>query len=330
MDRYREYVAKAVQGARVADARQALAELEPLYAKLGPDEGATSSSQPADEESRLMISCKVKGATYTLDGGAPKPMPLYEKVKPGTHKVRVMAEGYYDEDRDVPTEKGAGSIGFDIQLRPKAAKLAVNTDDGADVLVNGRSVGVTPLAEPIALPAGSHFVAVTLNGTRGYAEELALKRGEKRTLDVELDTTPQRISSYVILGLAGAALVAGGVFTGVAVSAQGSAQDIESAQAQGNIEASELDRHNSLIDRRDSFRLGAGIGFGSGVLLGLTGLLLYAFDEPSVQAPPRRAPADEEKKGEEPEQEPPSTRLDIGAVPVWVPGGAMGVVSARF
>jgi tetratricopeptide (TPR) repeat protein len=230
MDHYREYVAKAVEGARVADARQAIGELEPLYAKLGPDEGKAPAGDETQADPRLMIQCKIKGAKYTLDGGPLKPMPLFEKVKPGTHKVRVTADGYYDEERDVPTEQGAGSIGFDIQLRPKPAKVIVNADEGAEVLVNGRSIGEVPLPEPIALPAGAHFLAVTLNGTKGYSEELALKRGDKRTLDIELATTPQRISSFVILGLAGAGLVAGGVFTGVAVSAEGSAKDINTAR----------------------------------------------------------------------------------------------------
>jgi tetratricopeptide (TPR) repeat protein len=329
MDHYRDYVAKAVEGARVADARQAIGELEPLYAKLGPDEGTAPSGDETQADPRLMIQCKVKGAKYTLDGGPLKPMPLFEKVKPGTHKVRVMAAGYYDEERDVPTEKGAGSIGFDIQLRPKAAKVVVNTDDGADVLVNGRSVGETPLTEPVALPAGAHFLAISLNGTKGYSEELALKRGEKRTLDIELATTPQRTSSYVMMGLAGASLVAGGVFAGVAASAEGSAKDINTTLETTNIERSELERYNGLLDRRDAFRVAAGVGLGSGVLLGITGLLLYAFDEPSIEAP-RRAPAEEEKQGEGQEEAPAGTSLELGALPVWIPGGAMGVVTARF
>jgi hypothetical protein len=251
-------------------------------------------------------------------------------VKPGTHKVRVLADGYYDEDRDVPTDKGAGTVGFDIQLKPKPARVTLNAEDGAEVLVNGRSVGATPLSEPLALPAGSHFVAVTLNGTHGYSEELALKRGETRSLDVALDTTGQRISSYVILSLGGAGLVAGGVFTGIAMGAQSSAQDIRGASEQGNIEGTELDRYNSLVHRRDNFRLAAGIGFGSGVLLGLTGLLLYAFDEPTITAPPPRAPAEGQPKGEEPEEAPTGTTLDISALPVWIPGGGMGVFTARF
>ena len=328
VEKYRDYVAKVGTAGRAADARQALAELEPLLAKLGVDVSAPPPAPvEAKPEARLMISTGVKIARISLDGGELQDMPLITEVKPIAHKIRIVADGYFDEEREIPTTEG-GVVGLDIPLREKPARIVLSVADGAEVMVDGRSVGETPLAAPLDLKAGSHFIAVSVNGTKGYGEELRLKRGEKRELPVDLATTPQRYCSYAILGLGGAAVVAGAIFTGLAFSAQNSAIDISTARAAGPIAGTDLEAYNSDLDRRDAMRTVAAVGFGAGLLLGVTGLLLYGFDQPNVAAPPMRAEGQDEQAPQE--SKPTAPSVDVAALPVWMPGGAMGLVTVRY
>jgi hypothetical protein len=74
--------------------------------------------------------------------------------------------------------------------------------------------------------------------------------------------------------------------------------------------------------------VGAFVGFGAGVLLGVTGALLFAVDQPAF-ATPRRSLAPEGETPSEDQGEP-TTNVEFGAVPVWVPGGAMGYATLKF
>ncbi len=57
---------------------------------------------------------------------------------------------------------------------------------GATVNVDGTQVGVSPIAEPVALMPGEHDLSVMLAGYAPHAERVSIAAGERRALDVAL------------------------------------------------------------------------------------------------------------------------------------------------
>ncbi|MBW2454970.1 MAG: hypothetical protein JRI68_10680 [Deltaproteobacteria bacterium] len=96
-----------------------------------------------------------------------------------------------------------------------------------------------------------------------------------------------------------------------------------------SIQPEELVEYNRLIESRDRLRNVAGITFGAGVLFGVTGFLLYAFDQPTIQAPGLRKETKDEEQTET-DSEPDGGAMEVGAAPVYVPGGAVVLVQGTF
>jgi hypothetical protein len=329
IEKYREYLERVGSGGRAADARQALAELEPMFAKLTPEQAAAPLPGAEQDIARVIVSTNIREANFSFDGGKPEvDKTFFKDVKPGTtHRIKVSAAGYFDQEIEVEAREKGETVPYAVTLQPKPARLNVQADDGAEVAVNGRVVGETPLPVPIELRAGSHYVTVALNGHDAHAEELQLERGEKRDLQVDLPTTPQRYAAYVMITTGVAAAAGGAVFTGLAFSSQSKAQDIYDKKETQNITSDELLEYNDLVTERDELRRVAGILYGAGALVGGIGLLLYLFDEPSLDAPASRLSGDEQPEEEGGEAGP---SADIAVAAAWVPGGAAGVVTGRF
>src|SRR6185369_8873952 len=93
IEHYHAYLGKVSIGKPRGIAVEALAELEPLAAKLSPEgAGAVGTLSTSRARTRVMISSAAPGAQVSLDGAAPQPSPLIADVKLGNHTVRVEAE----------------------------------------------------------------------------------------------------------------------------------------------------------------------------------------------------------------------------------------------
>jgi hypothetical protein len=81
------------------------------------------------------------------------------------------------------------------ELRGKVAALHVRCDvAGADVSVDGRSHGQTPLARPILLAAGPHQVIVEKAGLPLYAQKVTAAEGATLPLEVRLARATTAVS----------------------------------------------------------------------------------------------------------------------------------------
>jgi hypothetical protein len=322
---YREYVAKVEQGGRRGDAVQALAELDPLYEKLGGDAGAAPAPPPDRKPAtRISVSAQAKDATVLLDGHAVE-AGIFHDVKPGKHTVRVTAPGYFPEEREVPTAEG-GIVAVDVPMREQPGLLTVTALEGADIAIDGRSAATTPLSRPIELTPGSHFVAVTKRGYRAFAQDIDLGRGEAKTLPVRLDVTGQRVASYALLGLAAAGIAAGGALTGVAIYVQSQAQALDTHRTtKGGLSTDDLARYQSDVGTRNDLRTAAGVAFAGGAAVGLTAVFLAVFDQPVVSATARR---DDRSKPAAPA--PRERPMEVSAAPLVGPGLYGAAVGARF
>jgi hypothetical protein len=320
---YRRYIDKAPDGNRRGEAGAALAELEPLAERLGISTASSeAAAAPARRPARLMVGASVKTAVATIDGGPTLALPNSAEVAPGKHVVRGRADGYYDEEREVEAVVGE-SIVVDLPMRERPARLDVRTDDGAQIFVDGRLMGVTPLPRPLEIPPGRRFVAVTKTGRSSFSAEVDLVRARSTRVDAPLATTAQRRVAYVLIGTGAAGVVAGGVLAIFAAREQSVAQDIDERAAAGNIEEADRREHAAALAARGDFQRAAAGAFAGGAVVGVTGLLLYMFDASTPNAPPRpRDNAPAAPSGSEPET--PSIFLSSG------PGSFGGSLSGRF
>jgi hypothetical protein len=322
VEHYRAYIAKVSSGKYRVIAVDELAELEGVASKSGIALTQPVQAPAEKPRTRVMVSATVEGARVSLDDGPLKPSPLIADVKPGNHHVRVEADGYFEGRHPLVAVEG-GLVALEVPLSAKPAKLSVNTENGADVLVDRRPVGRTPLTAPIELPAGTHFVALTRNGRAPYGQEVRLARGESRTLDVSLGGTRQRVWSYVLFTAAAAGVVAGGVFVGFAFWEQGQAESTLQTSTTSNITQSQLDAYSAALSARESFKLAAYGAFGGAVALALGGAALFLFDTPQPLLGPTRFEDNAPQKQK-------ATPLEVSAAPLVGPGLVGATVVGRF
>jgi hypothetical protein len=332
LDKYRLYVEQAPSGSRRADADEAINELEREAANVATPTGedgepvAPPPLPPLEQKTHISVSTVPAGATVTIDG---KPLGEddFMEVEPGKHRVVAKAPGYFDEVQEVAVPKGS-ALPVPLKLRAKPAMVTLEVDEGAEVYLDGRPMGLTPLREPLEMPAGNHFIAVSMNGRDAYTEELDLDRGQQLAIDAELDVTAQRITSYVFFGTSIALAGAAAVFTGLAMYEQSNAKDIKEQSESATITSGQLTDYNDSLERRDRIRAVAGVGWGAAAVAGGIGLFLFAFDEPKLEAPPKPKTSDEEEAGEEPPEAAPT--MEIGAAPYLLPGAAGATIVGRF
>jgi hypothetical protein len=321
---YREYVAKVEQGGRRGDAVQALAELDPLYEKLGAGDAGTAPALDRKTATRISVSAQAKDATVLLDG-KPIEAGIFHDVKPGKHTVHVTAPGYFPEEREVPTAEG-GIVAVDVPMREQPGLLTVTSNDGAEIAIDGRAAATTPLSRPIDLTPGTHFVAVTKRGYRAFAQDLDIGRGEAKTLPVKLEVTSQRVASYALLGIAALGIATGGVLAGVALYEQSQAQAIDTQRAtKGGVTLDQLATYNSRVGMRNDLRTAAGVALGGGAAVGLTAIFLAVFDQPTVSAAARR-----DDRSQPATPAPRERPMEVSAAPLLGPGLYGVGVGARF
>lgn len=323
---YREYLQKDPSGPRKGEVQEALEKLVPQLDRLGSDAQPTEpGGEPVQKKPRIMISTQTPGAEI-LFGGRKVGDYFVSEVQPGKYKFSVSAPGYETEMREINVDAARELPPFSIALKEKPAFITVRAPEGAQISVDGRVQGEAPLP-PLEVKPGAHFIAVTMNGREAFTRELEVARGESAKIDVELVTTDQRKTSWVLMGVGAGGLVAGGVLGFVALGKESDAADIrDAADGKGNLPPSDLGRYESLRSERDDFRLAALITGGAGLVVGATGLVLHIFDEPKVKAPELR-----ERPRTQPGAPAPSApKMELSAVPLLAPGFGGAGLHGRF
>lgn len=281
---YRQYLAQVPKGGRRSDATLALLELEPLADRA--DASSAAVPLPLDARTRVMVSAThAEQARISLDGGEAVDSPLIEEVQPGKHQVEINAPGYLPEQREVVAVEGA-LVAVEARLREKPGRLLVTGPKGAEVLLDGRVVATLPLAAPLEVPAGRHWLVVNLGGHVPFARAVQVERDQAKAVDAALPTSTQRKLAHTTWIASGVGTLTGAVLGGLALSAQSEARDIEDDRRQGNISQAQADTHDSAVERRDAMRRGAVIAFSASAVLAASGLVLYLSDHPAPPVAP--------------------------------------------
>lgn len=140
--------------------------------------------------SLLAISSVVDGATVRLDdrslGKTPLSAPV--RVNAGTATLVIEKDGFFPFQRTITLTPGAVAA-FDVVLVSKLTKAIVTVRSpvaGARVALDHKPEGTVPTE--IAVTPGSHDVELTLDGYRALRTSVSVAAGEKRTLDLTLET----------------------------------------------------------------------------------------------------------------------------------------------
>ncbi|MBL4633675.1 MAG: PEGA domain-containing protein [Kofleriaceae bacterium] len=283
---YRIYLSQQKSGGRRTDAAANLAELAPVLSAL--EAKSRIEAVEIKKQTMMMVSSQVEGAMVSIGGGELQSMPLGKELKPGRYEVIVEAEGYFTfkEDREV----FAGQFrAVEVSLKAKPGSISVRAESSASVSVDGRLYGVTPLARPIEVPAGTHLITVSKKGRIGYSREFSVERGGNLDLSAPLKMSGQRKGALWTMGASGAILLAAGGYGVAAFLADNDASDfLSAAKASGGLTPSQQSEYNSARTRRDDRRTTSFALLGVGAVVATTGALLYFMESPQVEQAPGR------------------------------------------
>jgi formylglycine-generating enzyme required for sulfatase activity len=147
------------------------------------------------------------GAEVSLNGEVIGTTPLDDfEIRPGTHQVQYVAERYLTEVATLVVEGGHARQSVTAGLTPSWAPIAVSSQPaGAEVLVDGRPIAVTPAV--LELTAGERQIEFRLPGYNAWQQQVRVFADEPQTLDpvalsladgrLVLATTPADATVYI-------------------------------------------------------------------------------------------------------------------------------------
>jgi len=296
---YRAYLDKVRTGGRVADAADALAELQRELDQL-IKAGAKVSAELAAEHTQLGVNVTLEGQDdarggvheiddapvrpsakilITLDGTPILPFTPVN-VTPGKHAIHVEAPGYAPADRQDTVAQGDFRM-IDQVLKPLPAHLQITTEADAKVAIDGRLAGTVPLA--IDVNAGAHLVAVLRDGREPWTRELALDRGQQLALAPALEVTAKRrwTSRTIIGGSVTGALALGAATFALIEDAR--ASDLHTRfMTTGNGTQDDAASYTRALTWRDRAIDAVWVLGTVAVAAGVTSVVLYYTDKPSI------------------------------------------------
>lgn len=294
IEHYRRYLTRVNSGGRHADASAALNSLLIVAERLHPPNQASPGRSQVF--GRLLLSSSTPEAKLTVNAEAVETVPTALELPADKYRVVAAAPGFETRTQEVSIVAGS-TVPLNLDLRPLPAKLQISGPAGAEVFVDGRSVGWLPMAV-LSLPAGEHWISLRRSGKKTRSALVRIERGQTAQLELALETTFQRSAAWV----AGTGAVLGAGVTGalaiLAYARDRDASSLDKDRRERGITPAQGRRLNEALDARDELRAAATIaGVTTGVMIG-SALLLYFADTPAPpwggagQAALRRSPSD--------------------------------------
>lgn len=169
------------------DALQSVVSSDALSAAQRDKAKSTLDDQQA-RIGRLMVTTTPDGARIDVDNVelARTPLSAPVRVSEGTHVIGAVATGYVPAHKEVVIAGNAdATVHFDLvasQTKRMANLTVQSTLDAADVLVDGKKAGVTPLATSLTIAPGNHKIELRRPGYTTESHDIVL--GEGATGDV--------------------------------------------------------------------------------------------------------------------------------------------------
>lgn len=172
---------------RPVEAADALDEFLGQSGTLVPPEKRKHAETVRDEQSKRIAQLMVlsgEPATIEIDGIEAGRTPLSKPIRlsSGAHVVTVLAPGFLPVHKEV-TLPGQTTETLSLTLLPTETRLAQlvvrSALPGADVVVNGKRVGVTPLPASVAVAPGEVHVELRRLGYRAASRTITLDAGAR-------------------------------------------------------------------------------------------------------------------------------------------------------
>ena len=160
-----------------------------------------------------MTDSSIAGARVYIDGDEVGTTPLENfEVKPGFRKLEIRAEKYQNLQTEVKVHECGKLQVFNMALLPGWADVTVSSvPDGANVQIDGRSFGNTPLR--IQLAAGTYQLEISADRYKTWQSLLVVKPNELQEIkDVKLQPADGKLAIHT--KPAGANVLIGGRFIG--------------------------------------------------------------------------------------------------------------------
>jgi tetratricopeptide (TPR) repeat protein len=136
----------------------------------------------------LVIQVNLAGAKVHVDDEEVGESPLAETLilGPGQHTVEVSLAGFDTLSREVRLVSGDRKVEA-FKLERATAELTVTANvSRAVIILDGSKVGETPLAKPLTVGGGEHFVRLNRDGYQETERRISIEPGEKMTIDFSL------------------------------------------------------------------------------------------------------------------------------------------------
>jgi hypothetical protein len=160
--------------------------------------------------------------------------------------MNAFAESLFAKPDAAGNIVGAPLVSLTLQVEP----------GGAEIFVDGAKRGLSPLTVAVdSLMPGDHYVVVTKPGFIAYRSRLSVLTGEAATLQITLAVDPNAMrktptgleaaAPWITAGVGAAAVIGGGVASGVAASRflafEEAVRNIEAVDIANELDQSELD-----------------------------------------------------------------------------------------
>lgn len=141
----------------------------------------------------VKVAASLAGSILSIDGKEVGALPLPpQAIASGEHTVTVKRPGYAAFVKKVQIP-GGKTVEVEAKLTAVSAVLTVSSDvAGAQVLLNGRSIGTVPLHE-IEVPPGPAEIAVIKEGFREETQKINFVAGKEYPISVKFNVPPPTV-----------------------------------------------------------------------------------------------------------------------------------------
>ncbi len=187
---------------RPVDAVDALSAVASSDA-LSPEQKTRAQSTLTDQQARIgrvSVVTVPDGARIDVDGVevAKTPLSAPLRVAEGSHVIGAVAEGYAHAHKEIVVAGNAdASVSFELVLGQSKvpANLTVHSrTPAADVLLDDKSAGSTPLATSLSIPSGHHTIALARPGYKTEKQDLDLGEGATGEVTLDLSVDPAALA----------------------------------------------------------------------------------------------------------------------------------------
>lgn len=146
------------------------------------------------ETGLILIHSNPDGADIAVDGAHRGKTPLLITDLPrGAYRVKASSPGYKDREVELRVD-GRSPKKMMMVLESDSARLTVSSKpEGATVVVNGLSKGVTPCVIE-RVPAGENKIVLMLADYASFQNTVLLKAGEDHMIEADLIPMPASLS----------------------------------------------------------------------------------------------------------------------------------------